>query len=196
MRLSRTTYVGIAVIALIVIIAAAFFVIKAHAASSESVASHILSVCDTGNGDNAHCYESEVPKLYPKLSVSEIFDVIRRIRVGDPSYQFCHVLAHKVGERVVAQDPDGWFNAIPFNPPDGYCSNGFIHGVIGGRFRADVLSETTVVEYLSDFRRACEPRPDWSPSDLDKAICYHGLGHLYDFITNADLKRAIGRAHV
>ncbi|MSU74071.1 hypothetical protein EXS56_02945 [Candidatus Kaiserbacteria bacterium] len=141
--------------------------------------------------DHSACYEAEVSALYPKLSVVHIFDVVREIRREDPSYQFCHVLAHKIGERVVAEDPERWIDAIPLNPSDGLCSNGFIHGVVGGRFRAEVLDDATLQKLLSDFRRACEPRKGWSPSSLDQAICYHGLGHLYDFITNANLPKAL-----
>lgn len=137
------------------------------------------------------CYESEVPMLYPTLSVPEIFDVVRRVRQLDPSFQFCHVLAHKVGQRVVAEDPEKWLEAIPLNPSDGLCSNGFIHGVIGGRFRSDVLDSATIEKLVSDFSRACERRENWQPSDLDRAICYHGMGHVFTFITDADIPRAL-----
>lgn len=150
----------------------------------------IVASC-SGGDDHAACYETEVSALYPNLSVARIFDVIREIRREDPSYQFCHVLAHKIGERVVAEDPNRWIDAIPLNPSDGLCSNGFIHGVVGGRFRAEVLDDATLQKLLPDFRRACEPRTGWQPSGLDQAICYHGLGHLYDFITNADLPKAL-----
>ena len=161
------------------------------ASSTDATARAVLKDCNHGAANHAPCYESEVSQLYPKLSVPQIFDVIRRIRSEDSSYQFCHVLAHKVGERVVAEDPDRWVEAIPLNPSSGYCSNGFIHGVIGGRFRAEVLDDATINTFLPDFRRACEPHDNWDPSDLDKAICYHGMGHLYDFITNAHLDQAL-----
>ncbi len=158
--------------------------------SEQSPTRKIVSDCAQAR-DRPACYEAEVSTLYPKLSVAHIFNVIREIRKEDPSYQFCHVLAHKVGERVVAEDPNRWIDAIPLNPSDGLCSNGFIHGVVGGRFRAEVLDDATLNKLLPDFRRACEPRTGWEPSSLDQAICYHGLGHLYDFITNADLPKAL-----
>ncbi|MBP9757333.1 MAG: hypothetical protein KBD06_01920 [Candidatus Pacebacteria bacterium] len=180
------------VIALVLIAAFAYNVVRPPSSSAEASAEAILQHCNTAASDHSPCYEAEVAQLYPTFSVPQIFDVIREIRAEDPSYQFCHVLAHKVGERVVAEDPDRWVDAIPLNPPSGYCSNGFIHGVVGGRFRAEVLSDETLKTFMHDFKRACEPRDDWHPSDLDKAICYHGMGHLYDFITNADLDRALG----
>lgn len=150
----------------------------------------IVATCSQ-EGDRNACYEREVPALYPEYSIPELFDIVREIRAKDPRYQFCHVLAHKLGEAVVAEDPNNWLNAIPLNPGDGICSNGFIHGVVGGRFRAEVLDETTLTSLYSDFRQACEPHAGWQPSPLDQAICYHGMGHLYVFITDADLRRAL-----
>lgn len=157
---------------------------------AKSYAADAVRAC-AHEGDHSTCYEETVPELYPKLSVSQVFDVIREIRAEDKSYQFCHVLAHKLGERVVAEDPSKWIDAIPLNPADGLCSNGFVHGVTGGRFRSEVLSSSTIQSFIGDFTAACAPRPGWTPSDLDRAICYHGMGHLYDFITNADIPHAL-----
>lgn len=161
-----------------------------RAYDAKKIAQDIVSVCRS-HSDASSCYESEVPKLYPKLSVSEIFGVIRNIRTQDVKYQFCHVLAHKLGERVVAEDPATWIEAISLNPADGLCSNGFVHGVTGGRFRAEVLSSSTIEAFIDDFTAACVPRASWKASDLDRAICYHGMGHLYDFITDADIPKAL-----
>lgn len=170
--------------------AAILFAIFAKPAQNH--AAEIIDECaDTQGERRAECYEKLVPALYPKLSPEDVFSIIRDIRTQDGSYQFCHVLAHKVGERVVAEDPAKWLDAIPVNPPDGLCSNGFIHGVVTERFRAEVLDEKTLTKLIPDFARACEPRNSWDPTDLDKAMCYHGLGHLYDFITNADIPRAL-----
>ncbi len=181
----RKKFVTVALFVLVVSL-----VVFAWSSFHATEAKRILRDCAQG-GDRAACYEAEVSELYPRLSVPNVFEVVRDIRRSDASYQFCHVLAHKVGERVVAEDPDKWIDAIPLNPSDGLCSNGFIHGVVGGRFRAEVLDDATLQKLLPDFRRACEPRKGWTPSNLDQAICYHGLGHLYDFITNADLPKAL-----
>lgn len=158
---------------------------------TEVIARAIVKACAGSGSDHSACYESEVPNLYPKLSVPQIFDVVREIRTLDPSYQFCHVLGHKIGNRVVAEDPNNWVNAIPLNPSDSLCSNGFIHGVFEGRFGADVLDDATIQKFMPQFVEACEPHDGWQPSDLDRAICYHGMGHLADYITNADLPKAL-----
>ncbi len=157
---------------------------------STATAQEISSLC-MSEPDHERCYEREVPNLYPALPLPKIFDIVRDIRRRDPSYQFCHVLAHKLGENAVAADPSHWLDLIPLNPSDGMCSNGFIHGVIVGRFRNDVLDDATLQKTVKDFQSACEPRANWHPSSLDQAICYHGMGHLFMFITNADIKKSI-----
>ncbi len=156
----------------------------------QQVAGRITDVCKSAS-DHQTCYEREVPNLYPKYSIPQLFDIVREIRKKDPTYQFCHVLSHKLGEKVVAENPERWIEAMHLNPPDGLCSNGFVHGVIGGRFRAEVLDEKTLETLIPDFTKACESHDSWEPSDLDRAMCYHGMGHLYDFITDADLPLAL-----
>lgn len=176
---------------IVVLVAGGFVWEHSREDITDAAAKKIVASCKSIQGDHAECYEAQVPNLYPELSVPQIFDVVREIRVLDTSYQFCHVLAHLVGERVVAEDPENWINAIPLNPVDGLCSNGFVHGVVGGRFRADVLDDATLEKYLPEFKLACEPHAGWEPSSLDSAMCYHGMGHLFDFITNANLPKAL-----
>jgi len=163
------------------------FATKAGALSADE----IVAKCKGDPQSSATCYEKVVPKLYPAQSIPRIMDLVHEIRIKDPSYQFCHVLAHKLGEAVVAEDPARWLNAFALNPANGLCSNGFIHGIIVGRFRDDVLDDQALEKTIPDFQKACEPRRDWVPSSLDQAICYHGLGHLFMFITNADIPKSL-----
>lgn len=193
-RLKPTTYT-IATLVLIlaaILVGGGLYVLSADAGRDANArARAIVDECKKEGGDPANCYERRVPELYPELSVPELFDIVRGLRLADPSYQFCHVLAHKIGERLVAENPDGWARYLALNPADSLCSNGFIHGVVGGRFRSDVLDERTIESLIPDFSSACEPKEGWTPSDFDRATCYHGMGHLYDFITDADLSRAV-----
>lgn len=156
----------------------------------ESATDTLLHLC-ASESDRSVCYEQRAPTLLESMSLEEVFSVVRLLRHKDPAYQFCHVLAHKLGERIVAEDPERWLDAIALNPRDGLCSNGFIHGVIGGKFRAEVLEHATLEGLLPDFSRACEPRENWHASLLDQAMCYHGMGHLYVFITDADIPAAL-----
>ncbi len=159
--------------------------------SPPSSAQAAAIVAECADQERSKCYERVVPALFPSMSLPHIFDIIREIRRLDSSYQFCHVLAHKLGEQVVAEDPEKWIDVISLNPSGSLCSNGFIHGVIVGRFRNDVLDDVTLEKTISDFARACEPRTDWQPSGLDQAICYHGMGHLFMFITNANISKSL-----
>ena len=176
------------------LLAAGFFIAYALERSSENAviarAHGFVELCASARNKSL-CYEREVLPLLSIVSVEDVFNIIREIRRLDSEYQFCHVLAHKLGEAVVAEDPEHWMEAIPLNPPDGLCSNGFIHGVIGGRFRTEVLDDETLEKLIPDFSRACEPRKGWQPSSLDQAICYHGIGHLYMFVTDADIPKAL-----
>ncbi|MBP9669272.1 MAG: hypothetical protein KBE09_03215 [Candidatus Pacebacteria bacterium] len=157
--------------------------------SVEAAAEEALAACK-GEQDKEACYEKAIAPLYPELSVGQIFEVIRIVRAQDRGYQFCHLLAHQLGEEAVAENPDKWTDVVPLNPTDGMCSNGFIHGAVIGRFRDDTLEGEKLARALDDFSMACEARGDWHPTELDRAICYHGLGHLYTFITDAKLQEA------
>lgn len=176
----------------LVIIATLFavFFFGSRGADVAAAAAEIVDTCAREASREA-CYEREVPARYGTFSVQELFGVVHAIRERDPSYQFCHVLAHKIGERAVEADPERWLSLIPLNPADGLCSNGFIHGVIVGRFRDDVFDEAMMRATIPDFRIACEPHDGWTPSPLDQAICYHGMGHLFMFLTDADYRRAL-----
>lgn len=182
-----------AFIALVVCAVTMWFVIYSEPVLGiEKHARALVATCAPDNPQiRNECYEREGAALYGTLSVPELFDMIRRIRVLDPSYQFCHVLGHRIGELRVLDDPERWIGAIPENPKDSLCSNGFIHGVIIGRFRDDIVSDTEFNAELHNFVAACAPRAGWSPTPLDRGICYHGMGHLFSFITEVDLPRAL-----
>lgn len=183
------SYIGVALSGVVLGFVAVQFVGRADAVSA--AAKQVVADCAKDAGDHGPCYESAVPALYPEFTMPQLFSVVRTIRTLDPSYQFCHVLAHKLGERAVAEDPDNWLAAISVNPNDGLCSNGFIHGVIVGRFDNAILDDATIDKYTPDFAIACEPHNGWQPSALDQAMCYHGMGHLFDFITNAKISKAL-----
>ncbi len=182
----------IAVLALILILCggATLSILKASAFDARAVAAGFAAQCAKEKTHEV-CYESLVPQLYPQHGVAQLFDVVRALRAQDPSYQFCHVLGHKIGERVVAEDPTRWLDDLAYNPPDSLCSNGYLHGVVGGRFRSEVLDVATIEKLIPDFSLACKPHAGWQPTPFDQAVCEHGMGHLYDFITDANLPQAL-----
>lgn len=137
------------------------------------------------------CYEEEVPKLQGELNTDEMFELIREIRRQDPEYLFCHVLAHELGEYEVALDPNNWIDAIAKGPTDGLCSNGYTHGAILARFNYEEFSDDQFDKALEDFAIACEEREGWHPTTLTRAMCYHGLGHVFIHITETDVDKSI-----
>lgn len=181
----KKLYIGFALVALVLGIA-----LVAILRPSASIAAEIVSKC-ASETERATCYENTVPKLYPEKSIPEVFDIVREIRASDPSYQFCHVLAHKLGRDAALVHGDEWLSLMPLNPPDGMCSNGFMHGLIIGHFRDATLDDAALERAIPDFARACEPTPEWQPTSLDQAICYHGLGHLFMFITFGDIPKSL-----
>ena len=80
----------------------------------------IVKQCATEK-NSAACYEREVPKLLSTLPLQDVFGIIRAIRRADSSYQFCHVLGHKLGEAVVAKDKSRWFEALSQGPSESLC---------------------------------------------------------------------------
>lgn len=189
-RVKRHLIVPITALLIALACIGAFLLTRSHPKDIVRNADRLVALC-AQEGDREKCYEREVPKLYGPMKLPEVFDVLRVIRSKDPSYQFCHLLAHKLGEDSVLKDPSKWLDQIPNNPPDSLCSNGFIHGVVIGRFRDDVLTPAQMEAAMPDFKIACEPHGDWHPSQLDQAMCYHALGHLFDYIDNADMKRSL-----
>lgn len=153
-------------------------------------AAQILETCSQ-NEYRPTCYENEVPKLLNQLTMEETFEVVRLIRAQDTSYAFCHVLAHKLGERETAKDIKKWTQVIPRCPSDGLCSNGCLHGAIVERFSNEVLDDKKIEAAISDLKIACEARDGWSPTNLDQAICYHGLGHLAVHMTGARTDKSL-----
>ncbi len=137
------------------------------------------------------CYEEEVPKLVSDLPTEEIFDVVRQIRRDDPEYLYCHVLAHELGSYEVNLDPSNWLDVVAKGPTDGLCSNGYAHGALVSRFNDEDLSQEEFEFALSDLAIACEEREGYNPTDLAKAICYHGIGHVLIHMTLANVAESV-----
>ncbi len=171
-----------------------FLVVSVSPALSHTVArltaKFFVMYC-AGQSDKAACYEDNVPRLLYIASVENVFGAVREIQKQDTSYRFCHVLGHQIGVVEVRKDPMYWMDIMHKNPPDGLCSNGYIHGVIVQRFSQSVLSPEQIDAIVPDLSRACEASAGWNPSGLDKGMCYHGMGHVLTHMTGADMPSAV-----
>jgi hypothetical protein len=163
--------------------------------SIKAYAEQMIEICSSSEYKPT-CYEKEVPKLVSDLPTEKIFDVVREIRTQDPEYLYCHVLAHELGRYEVSLDPDRWLDVIAKGPTDGLCSNGFAHGAIVTRFNDEDLSKEEFDAALTDLSVACEPREGFDPTDLTKAICYHGIGHVLIHMTLAKVSESLQACEV
>jgi len=137
----------------------------------------------------APCYDTEVPKLMDYISMEDAFIVTQKVQDKDPSYAFCHVLGHNLSAREVSKNPSKWKEVIT-RCPSGVCSNGCIHGGFQERFRSESLTLQQLEEVKPDLLDLCEPRGKWRPTGLEQGSCYHAVGHLLMYMTNADLVKS------
>lgn len=149
----------------------------------------ILSKCSKESYHPA-CYDKEIPKLMDSISFEDAFKVTRIVQEKDPTYQYCHVLAHNLSAREVAKDPSKWKELVS-RCPSGMCSNGCIHGGFQERFRAESLTDKQIIEIKPDLKNLCEDRDNWHPTGLEQASCYHAIGHLTMYMTSANIDKSI-----
>ncbi len=136
------------------------------------------------------CYDREVPKLMEDLSLEEAFDVLRLIQAEDRQYLFCHVAAHEIADIETKKDPSRWMDVVARCPVT-MCNNGCPHGAIMQRFQTEVLSAEQIALALPDLKDVCEPREGWSPTEVERSMCYHSIGHVAMYITGADVPKSL-----
>lgn len=157
--------------------------------TTQGYADQILSVC-SGASYRPTCYEEEVPKLMPQISMEQSFEVVRLIQNKDREYTYCHVLGHKLSAKETAKDPSRWKEVVA-RSPSGLCSNGSIHGAFQERFRTEALTDEEIEIYKPDFQDVCEAKANWKPTGLEQGTCYHAVGHLLMYITEADIHKSL-----
>lgn len=150
----------------------------------------ILEKC-SGESYRPSCYDREIPKLMDVISMKDTFRVTKLIQERDPEYWYCHVLGHELSARETAKDPDSWKD-VAARCPSTMCSNGCLHGAFQERFRAESLPDAEISELKPELEGICEARAGWNPTGLDKGICYHALGHLTMYITDANIQKSVG----
>ena len=157
-------------------------ILRAHA-------DKILQTCATTRYRPA-CYDEEIPKLMDAVSMEDAFEVTRLVQDRDTAYTYCHVLGHALSAHETAKDPDMWKEVIT-RCPRGLCSNGCIHGAFQERFRAETLTGEQIDAVKPEFVEVCEEKPNWRPTGLEQATCYHALGHLLMYVSGADTEKSV-----
>ncbi|HYE22299.1 MAG TPA: hypothetical protein VD998_01775 [Verrucomicrobiae bacterium] len=157
--------------------------------SYNEFADQVMEKCKDANYRPA-CYDEEIPKLTNRITMEEAFEVTKIIQTSDQSYPYCHVLGHELSAQEVRKNPDDWKQVVT-RCPSGVCSNGCIHGGFQERFRAEYLTPEQVEELKPELASICERRPDWNPTGLEQGSCYHALGHLTMYLTQADINQSV-----
>ena len=158
----------------------------------KSIREYALQVVEACADDSFRpgCYDEEIPELIGRLSMEEAFEVARVVQREDPEYGYCHVLGHNLSAKETAKDPDKWREVIS-RCPVGICSNGCLHGAAQERFRDNVLDKEQLETAKQELIGTCEDREGKTFSGLERAECYHGLGHLSMYLTGADLQQSV-----
>lgn len=152
-------------------------------------ADKVLALCHASSYRQG-CYDKEIPKLMDVISMEDAFKVTEIVQDKDASYSYCHVLGHELSAREVKKDPDKWKDVIA-RCPSGVCSNGCIHGGMQERFRSESLTDAQIEKIIPDIEMICEEKPIWHPTGLEQNSCYHALGHLTMYLTNADIDKSV-----
>ncbi len=180
--------------ALLAIGGAAFLVAKAPSGppaldAFDAEAEAIIKKCASARL-RPTCYDEEIPKLMASRSMEEVFQVTRRVQEKDRNYWYCHVLGHELSAKETAKDPSRWKEVVT-RGASGMCSNGCLHGAFQERFRTDAMPDAPLSTLTEELGGICTQRPSWNPTDMERATCYHALGHLAMYVTAADIHKSI-----
>lgn len=149
----------------------------------------ILNKCFEAK-DVAKCYDNSISDLMKKISMEEAFFVTSQIQQRDKRYPYCHVLGHRLASIETKKDVSKWKQVLA-RCPVGVCSNGCVHGAFQEKYRTDLGAFETLELSVEELRDVCDPREDWNPSGLERGSCYHAIGHLLMYISNADINLSL-----
>lgn len=162
------------------------------AASLDQLTKEVIEKCQNSKYQ-PDCYDKQIPLLMAapnSLSMEEAFKVSKILQSKVTNYNFCHVLGHKIASFETQKDPSKWKEVIS-RCPSGTCSNGCIHGAFQEKFRSEYLSLNEIDTIKPELLTICRKRADWNPTGIEQGSCYHALGHLNMYLTNADILKSI-----
>lgn len=173
----------------VIILFESWSLVQGETLSLKQYADKVLAECAESRY-RPGCYDKQIPKLMDHISMEDAFKVTAIVQSQDSSYPYCHVLAHELSAREVIKDPSKWKDVVT-RCPSGMCSNGCIHGGFQERFRAETFTEEKIETMKPELANLCEAKENWRPTGLEQASCYHALGHLTMYLTEADIKKSV-----
>jgi hypothetical protein len=190
LRAKKAIFFLIAAIAVSLCVYLVFFRLPALSQSPAELAAVIVKKCaDTPYRPS--CYEKEIPKLMDThVSMEDAFTVTEKVQDADGQFLYCHTTAHALSLKETQKNPNEWKDVL-LRCPFAVCNYGCLHGALVARFRQEHLSDEQIEKTLPDVMDICEAREGYSPTDLDRAMCYHGMGHLAMYMTGGKPDKAI-----
>lgn len=161
--------------------------------TDEVYAEEMVSICKDSPtiSERELCYQKHVPKIMDEgVTMERAFRITQLILDNDPQYQSCHVLAHLLTAKEVGKDPSKWKDVV-MRSPTGFCGTGALHGAFQERFRIESMPDADVDTLRGMLEGVCDPRDSWHPTLLDRSSCVHGMGHLFLYVTDADVKKSV-----
>ena len=150
----------------------------------------IIFDCSWQQKRKIDCYDDKIASLAEQIDLEKAFEITKEIELQDDNYKYCHVVAHKIAAAEVRKDPDNWkevINRCPVNQ----CANGCIHGVFQEKYKVENLSSSQIDLIKSEFKNICAATAAWQPTSNEQSSCYHALGHLFVYMSNADIDKSI-----
>jgi len=141
--------------------------------------------------NSEQCYNKEIPKLIEKISMIDAFRVTVEVQKDDKSFTYCHILSHELSAKAVDKDPSNWIEIASQCPLD-MCGNGCQHGAFQEHFRNyGNAGKSEIDDAIPALKQICEKRKGWEPTELGHFSCYHAIGHITMYLTDADVKKSI-----
>lgn len=190
-------YISIRITAVIAVIGLAAFVAfrfigdarpRADRTKLAAYADQVITACQSAPFAPS-CYDEEIPKLMDAISMEDAFEVTKLVQEFDPRYRYCHVLAHNLSYREAGKNLNAWKDIITRCPAT-FCNNGCLHGALMRRFNAETLTDAEVEALKPEIADVCEPRGKWNPTEVERSMCYHAIGHLAMYVTGANMTRS------
>ena len=150
----------------------------------------IMFECSRQQNRKIGCYDDKIASLAKQIDLEKAFEITKNIEQQDDDYKYCHVVAHKIAAAEVRKDLDNWkevINRCPVNQ----CANGCIHGVFQEKYKVENLSSSQIDLIKSEFNDICTATAAWQPTRNEQSSCYHALGHLFVYMSNADMNKSI-----
>jgi len=163
-------------------ILSAFFSVPA----SVSAAVPVILACASFDRDaREDCYRATLPEIMQTRGLADTFGVVRTLQSFDPAMRDCHFVAHRIGERAIAEDRSRWDELLREASDVNLCAYGFVHGVTIAAFR-DGVTDDDMIGLIPEFARACD-----ITGENRRAACIHALGHMLYYAAGSDIRRAL-----